>query len=271
MRVILSVSLSLFLATALLAQTDGDYRSTGTGDWEDVGSWEVFSGGIWVSAASAPTDADGVITIGEGHTITVTSNVTANQIEFENNFSGITGTLVVASGATLTITDEAGDDVRLLNDFFSIAQLVVEGTLELQAGATIVEDDYASTVGPVTPLTYHVASGGVHVHETGPSADQIPNADWQAGSMCRVRALGGATSIPLVIDPSTVFYNFVWDGTAQSAAHNLNGSLLNITNDFLVITTNTHALQLSLGTAYTLNIGGDFTIAGNTRFFFSTT
>src|SRR5690606_4146382 len=130
---------SLFLVTALLAQTDGDYRSTGTGDWEDVGSWEVFSGGEWVSAISAPTDADGVITIGEGHTITVTSNVTANQIEFENNpNTGITGTLVVARGATLTITDEEGDDVRLLNDFFSIAQLVVEGTLELQAGATIV-------------------------------------------------------------------------------------------------------------------------------------
>src|SRR5690554_5768967 len=102
MRVLLSVAVSLLVISSSLAQSDGDYRSAGTGNWDQPGSWEVFNSGSWGAATNPPSNADGIITIRDGHTITVTSNVTADQIEFENNFSGNAGSLVVASGATLT-------------------------------------------------------------------------------------------------------------------------------------------------------------------------
>jgi hypothetical protein len=264
MRVLLSVAVSLLVISSSLAQSDGDYRSAGTGNWDQPGSWEVFNSGSWGAATNPPSNADGIITIRDGHTITVTSNVTADQIEFENNFSGNAGSLVVASGATLTIADGPQDDIRLLNDFFiGVAQLTVQGTLVLQAGATMVEDDYVGNgPTPITPLTYHIASGGVHLHETGTTVDQIPNADWQTGSTCRVRALTGSAP---AIDPSTIFYDFEWDGSGQTTVLNLNGALLNVTNDFLISSTNDIPLLLSATTAYTLNVGGDFTIAGISR------
>ena len=219
MRVILSGVLSLFLVSSLVAQNDGDYRSAATGNWDQPGSWEVLTDGSWTPASSAPTAADGIITIRDGHTISVTSTVTADQIEFEYvPFSGTPGNLIVASGGTLTVANGTGDDIRLLNDFvINVAQLTVEGTLVLQAGATIVEDDYTSGVPfPVTSATYHVLNGGVHIHETGLDVSQIPNADWQTGSVCRVRAIGTSPVTNLAIDPTTTFYDFEWDGSAQS-------------------------------------------------------
>ena len=275
MRVLLSVAVSLLVVSTSFAQSDGDYRSAGTGNWDQPGSWEVFNSGSWGAATNPPSNADGIITIRDGHTITVTSNVTADQIEFESvPFSGTPGNLIVASGATLTIADGPGDDLRILNDFFiNISQVNVAGTLELQAGATIVDDDYAGGGPfPVSSLTYHVLNGGVHIHETGTSTDQIPNADWQSGSLCRVRALGAQPGlINVTIDPTTVFYDFEWDGSAQGFPHNLNGSLRNVTNNLLISSTNANVLILSTSTAFTLDVGADFTIAGDSRVAFATT
>src|SRR5688572_6533939 len=58
----------------------GDYRSKATGTWNNIASWEKFNGTSWVAATITPTSADGDITILSGHTITVTANVTADQL-----------------------------------------------------------------------------------------------------------------------------------------------------------------------------------------------
>lgn len=97
------------------AQTTGDYRSAGTGNWTVAGTWERFNGTEFVAAGIVPSSSDGVITIRTGHTVAVNSTTTADQVVVETG-----ATLSVPS--ILNLSDGAGPD------------LVVNGTLVLNAG-----------------------------------------------------------------------------------------------------------------------------------------
>lgn len=108
------------------------YRSTGTGNWSNAGSWEFFTGGAWTAASGSPTSTDGPITIQNGHTITFDAAATVDQITVE---SGATLTLT----AGLTLSDVSGED-----------DLIVEGTLNVQSAITIN-----------TGATISVSSGGI--------------------------------------------------------------------------------------------------------------
>ena len=269
---LLVICLGLFSAN-VFGQAVGDYRSFATGAWNNVNNWERFNG-VWVNPAPAtPTSADGVITIMASHTINVPSgfSVTADQIEFDNTNPGNTGILVVDFGGTLTINNGAGNDVRLLNDFTTVALLQVAGTLQLNTGATLVDDDYGNLLigpGPVSNATYSVLSGGVHIHTTGASVDMVPAANWQSGSTCQINATSG--TVPSIAN-TIAFHHFIWNGSGQTALLNLIAGLTNINGDFTISSTNGQILQLSGATAYTLSIGRDFLIQNNSRVQFATT
>lgn len=264
----ISLILSFGSKQETLAQSAGDFRSRQSGEWGDANTWERFDGVDWESPAPyTPTSADGVITIMDTHIVTVTSNVSADQIEWDNSspFGGLSGQIIVGPGAVLTIDNGPGDDVRIINDFANVGILQVEGSLFLNTGATIVNDDYGNLgIGPepVSPDTYKVTSGGTHIHTTGAGVSPIPNADWQSGSICQINATGlGVPSI----DPGISFHHFVWNGSSQSTTLNLVGQLLSVNGDFIVTSTNGQLLQLSTMTAYTLNILRDFIVQGNSR------
>ncbi len=112
----------LFFMTALslltLAQNAGDFRSKTNGNWNQASSWEFFDGTNWTNATNVPNSASGVITIRNGHTITITASATADQIIVEGD-----GFLALAS--QLTLSDGSGDD------------LTVNGTLNFQSGSII--------------------------------------------------------------------------------------------------------------------------------------
>lgn len=264
-----------FLTFTAFGQTDGDYRSRQTGNWNSVTTWQVFNAAAWHNLEDAgagvfhnitPTNISGIITIMDLMTVTVTADVTVDQIEYENNpFTGNTGTLSINSGATLTVNNGLGDDIRLLNDFTSLATLEVNGTLFLSTGATIVDDDYGnlgSGRAPVTSDTYKVKNGGIHIHTTGSGVDRVPFADWQLGSTCQINAT--VAGVPL-IDSAIPFHHFIWNGSGQTAALNLAGTLRSVNGDFTVTSTNGNVFQLSTTTAYTLTVGGNFSIQGDSR------
>lgn len=261
---------AIFLSLCSLmsfGQATGDFRSFASGDWNNVNTWERFNGTIWVNPApTTPTSADGIITLMSGTTITIPNgqSITADQIEFENiPFSGSTGALFVAAGGTLIINNGTGDDIRLLNDFVTFASLQVAGTLQLNTGATMVDDDYFNLgigAGPVTNLTYQVLNGGVHVHSTGAGVDVIPDAGWQSGSTCQINATSG--TVPSIAS-SIAFHHFVWNGTVQSTALNLAGQLSVINGDLIIQDTNNQFLLLSQNS--TLTVGGDFVMQGQSR------
>jgi hypothetical protein len=99
------------------AQSDGDYRSVATGNWNVVATWERYNGGSmnWEPAVAAPNSADGAIAIRNTHTVTANSTITADQVSIESG-----GILIVTS--IFNLADGTGDD------------LLVSGTLNMQSG-----------------------------------------------------------------------------------------------------------------------------------------
>ena len=114
---LLLTAASLF-TTHAIAQSTGDYRSVGTGNWATTATWERFDGVAFVAAPSAPTSSDGVITIRAGHIVTVNTAITADQVVVE------VGATLAATANTFSLSNGTGSD------------LLVNGTLQL-AGATL--------------------------------------------------------------------------------------------------------------------------------------
>lgn len=111
---LLAICLAMLTFHVSFAQTN--YRSASSGDWTTTPAsrWEIeTSPGVWGPAVTAPTSADGVITIRNGHNITVgVATVTADEV-------------VVATGGTLTV-----NNTLTLNDGTGV-DLEVDGTLSL--------------------------------------------------------------------------------------------------------------------------------------------
>ena len=53
-KIITVLIVSLLISFTLFAQSPGDYRSVGNGNWNDATKWEIFNGSNWVSASSYP-------------------------------------------------------------------------------------------------------------------------------------------------------------------------------------------------------------------------
>src|SRR5690606_5451527 len=100
-----------------------DYRSFQSGPWNQASTWEIFNGNTWVSASFPPTSDDGNITILNNHTVTITSNITIDQVTIE-------------SGAVLQVQPTGGQDIKAIvgEGQDSGPDLVVNGTLNLLLG-----------------------------------------------------------------------------------------------------------------------------------------
>ena len=130
-KLIIFCSLVFILAGPItsLAQTTGDYQSHQTGTWSNVSTWERYNGSSWVNPApSYPISTDGVITILNGHTVTVDVAITMDQ-------------LVVATGGTLTTTGGVGFTIsgssNTINGSFIITSSasVNAGTINVNTGS----------------------------------------------------------------------------------------------------------------------------------------
>ena len=82
-----------------LAAASGDYRSKATGNWNNTATWEKYNGTSWVAATATPTNADGVVTIQNGHTVTNTTGIDVDQLVVES------GASLSHTNGTLKITD----------------------------------------------------------------------------------------------------------------------------------------------------------------------
>ncbi len=127
-RIIVFASL-IVLHSCALSQAAGDYRSFASGTWATIGNWERYNGVAWVAAATAPTFADGVITIQSPHTIQITANVTIDQVTI--NLGGT----VNWTGGTCTIAAGAGVDLQIDGTFWD-NRGVAATSITFNAGAT---------------------------------------------------------------------------------------------------------------------------------------
>jgi hypothetical protein len=259
----------LLAGVCAFAQTAGDYRSFQSGNWSDVNTWSRFNGSIWVNPApSTPTSADGIITIMDTHTVHVDAPITVDQVQWDNSapFNAASGTLIVDAGVTLTVANGLLNDIRIINDFTDVGIFQVDGTVRLNTGASIVDDDYGNLGGSVTPAssdTYKITSTGTHIHVAGNGVTAVPSADFQSGSTCIIEPAN--PTVTPSIDPSTVFHHFTWDGTLQSTTSGLAGNLRTVNGNLNITSTNGQILQLSTTQSFTLDVGGNMSISGNSR------
>src|SRR5450432_1970450 len=131
MKNLLLLVLIFSVFTQLSAQTTGDFRTAASGDWSLASTWQRFNGASWVSAPSAPTSTDGVISILNSHTITITTAVTADQVVV--NAGG-----VLSQSVVFTIDDGPGNDLTVDGTWnFSSGQIDGAGNAVISASGIL--------------------------------------------------------------------------------------------------------------------------------------
>lgn len=217
-----------FQSTKANAAVNGDFRSKNNGNWNSNATWESYNGTAWVNAGSTPTSAQNVITIRNGHTVTVSANVNVDQVVIEAG-----GVVTVNSGRTVTINNGTG------TDFINGGTINNSGTINLSASATL----------------NHEANGLYNHSQNGGS---IPTATWNENATCEIR--GTTSTAPTNLGQN--FGNFKWNATSQSSNLGLNTNMT-IQKDFNILSTGSRYLGLTTNsTSRTMTVGGNINQSG---------
>ncbi|MFH0990713.1 MAG: hypothetical protein V1799_11930, partial [bacterium] len=178
-RLMVIAVLAMMIALQAFARVVTDYRSKQSGAWSAASTWERYDGSNWVAAVAVPTSSDGVVTIQNGHTITVDANSNCSSIliqsgGFVQNSSGASYTLIVQNtfenngtvqnnGATFTLnvngnTTNNGTWVNAVTNFAGTGTI---GGPSAYGGACNIAGTGRSIAGSVTINTMTVSDGGI--------------------------------------------------------------------------------------------------------------
>lgn len=237
------------------------YRTTGSGNWNNLAIWQSSSDINFVSPAPVAAtvipdhlNSDGIF-IQAAHTVNISANQNADDL-FVN------GTLEINSGTTLFIINGSAATDMTVN-----GTLRIDGILNLSAGSfsaingsVINLPNSGTLVTAIDRLTFNAGSTYDHQRNGNP----VITATWDAASLCLIS--GVSTTAPSALNQT--FGNFTWNCTGQSA--NLITGAMTVQGNFTVQSTGagTNNLSATTGTA-TLNIGGNF-IMTNGRFHLKT-
>lgn len=237
-----------------LANT-GEYRSVASGNWNDAANWQYWNETDWVNPSSAPDASDGVITIRNGHTMTVTDDVAIDQTTINSG-----GQVALNPEVTLTI-DNSTD----------APDLIVNGIL-MSAGTII-------TTGTIT-----FNDGAAYRHNFTTAAGTIPAATWNDGSTCEITGYTTGFS-GSVGGTDQAFSTFIWNCPNQTLPISLETSAFNTANpvNFILQNTGTGTLTMNQSPVFntftqnggslimadgatdvTVTIQGDLSVTGGT-------
>jgi hypothetical protein len=224
--------LAMFVCCDLICQSSGDYRSKTSGTWITASNWETYNGTSWVTASTSPTSVHGAITILNGHTMTVGSSVTVDQVVVEAG-----GTVVhnSASGGTVTLNDGTGTD------------LTIYGTWRRQGSASISLNASASI---------EVSNGAVYEHNIGASGGSIPTATWNTNSTLLLNYSVNISSAPTNL--TQTFGKFEINCPNQTS-NNIVIKPTNVVTEYRVTSTGTGSFELQ-----DLEIDGNYIQSGGT-------
>ena len=104
------------------------FRSINSGNWSSVSIWQQSGNGIsnWLTATSTPVNPDGIVTIQNGHIVTLNEDTEVNNLTLNSG-----ATLEVNSGKKLTINSILTNNgtFRLKSDATGTATLLTLGTI----------------------------------------------------------------------------------------------------------------------------------------------
>lgn len=213
--------------------TNGDIRSIASGNWNNLAIWQKYSGSSWIAATSIPSNVDNIITIQNGHTVTITAALTVDQLTVNAG-----AVLVLNSGITLTLKKAAIPDINVYGIFRNA------GVVSIAGG---------------TMITYY--NGGKYQHNYTNTAGTIPVGVWNTGSVCEI--MGYTTNTVGPSGLNQVFSELLWNCTSQSTNVNLEGRLSTLTGNLTVASTGISNNELQLANNnLTLSVKGDITVTG---------
>lgn len=247
----------LFLFFSILSsggwsQSEGDYRSHQSGNWNVIANWEKYISGTWVYPSPdypllEPSRFTSKVSILNGHTITVTSG----------NVQGTSSaSLEIASGGTLNMGSYSIRGYRSLpwGPIVKFPSLLINGTLNTAGDVTVD----VLTVGSSGYFnTSYVGTYGWWVSDVGPTSVTLNGS---------VNFSGGVNQLV----PPYTYYNIIISGTSTKL---LNGAVT-ISNDLTIISgagLSTNGKSLTITGSGIQNSGQFLASAGGTVTFSGTT
>ncbi|MBI5217550.1 MAG: immunoglobulin domain-containing protein [Bacteroidia bacterium] len=257
-KIFLVVIIISIFSSVLYSQTDGDYRSFATGNWNATGTWQVYSGGSWTPASATPTSADGAITILNTHVVTVTVDVTVDQVTINSG-----GTITISSGQILTLANGTGDEITVASGGI----LDIQGTLAFGGipNRTVQVSGTLKNSGSITTPTaakLFFLSGSFYEHLFTTTNGTIPTASWNSTSTCTISGYTTNTTAPAGL--SQTFGNFTWNCASQTSTISFTGLLTTVTGNLTITSTGTGVFYLTTTTDFTLNVTGNVACNGGT-------
>ena len=224
--------------TIATAAVPGDYRSAGTGNWNVLASWQRWNGTDWLTPTvgqGTPTSASNNIEIRTSHTITLTANVTVDQLT-------VNGTLSLNAGVTLS----AGVNPIMM---------VVNGTVSNTNGATISSSLSNTFFNP----------GSLYIHNTTlANGGVVPTANWNVASTLRIALTSNQNHTFTSTSWSQAFghvdVDIVHGNMGGAKDHNFNGLLTTINGNLSISNIGggpPSTVTLAGAGTHTINVGGN--------------
>ena len=250
------IRILLFLAIAFPAFSQ-TVSSVNSGSWDDPLTW----GGVVPTFSNSTS-----IRIQSGHIVNVPNgySVQVDQLQIR-----LGGQLTIDAGGLMDIVNTSGNDLFIFTGAPN-GQLVVNGTLEVSQGATIVNFDGVTSTN-TTSSTVTFNNGSIYRHKYTTTAGTILGALWQTGSTVEITGYTSNASRPLNLNQA--FHHFTWNCPSQAAVIDLKGNLSTVGGNLNILSTGgTSTGNLRLFYAdnnITLTVGGDFTITGTSGVWFT--
>ncbi len=207
-------------AGSLMAQSNGDYQTVKSGNWNDVSVWQVFTG-AWTAATTSPDSTSKMISILPGDTVTVTADVGVDSVFVQSG-----GSVIVKAGVTLTVAynNDRQNGLALLGP----EAMQVYGKLKNTGRITGSRLPRTVDFDPAVD-TLVVKYGGVIEHAR--NGGDVPIAKWEEGSTFLVT---GLTANYFGSQPQN-YYNVVWNCPKQTRGDGrLNMYRNRVRGDFIV-------------------------------------
>lgn len=205
-----------------IGQFGSAFRSVASGNWEQILSWETYSGGAWIPAVSFPNSSIDAITIRSTHTIITTTSFSVDE------FAILAGASLIL-GANMTVANGPG------TDFLVNGTLDCGGSYTLSgAGSFILNDGATILAGSPDGISAASASGNIQTSSRsyGVGANYTYN-----GSAAQLTGDGLPSTVNnLSIDNSS--------GLSLTASVTINGALT-LTDGALITGTTTLGFQNS--------------------------
>ncbi|MCS7027195.1 MAG: T9SS type A sorting domain-containing protein [Bacteroidia bacterium] len=154
----------------IIQPLDVQFRSKTSGNLNATASWEAsLDGSTWYNANFFPSISSNAIQIQNGHNITVTNNITLDQLTINSG-----GTLTVNNGVTLTANDGTGTDITVNGTLNTNTTGVVlgSGSFTLGSGATLRTANTSGVSASIIVSGTQTYNAGANYEFNNPSANQ---------------------------------------------------------------------------------------------------